>query len=67
MATKTVSTTTEFTDYTPMPFGKYRGKALIDVPAHYLLYLYDEGCDHEALIKYITDNLAGLKKEAGRK
>jgi uncharacterized protein (DUF3820 family) len=56
-----------FTDITPMPFGKYQGKALIKVPAHYLLWLFNEGCDHPQLKKYITENLDALKKETGVK
>ena len=30
-------------DNSPMPFGKYRGKKMIDVPASYLLWLYENG------------------------
>lgn len=54
------------TDNTPMPFGKYRGKPMIDVPAHYLLWLFNQGCDHEGVKKYLIDNLDALNKEAGR-
>jgi uncharacterized protein (DUF3820 family) len=56
---------TELTDSSPMPFGKYRGKPMIDVPAHYLLYLFNDGCNHPDVKKYILDNLEALKKEAG--
>lgn len=49
-----------------MPFGKYRGKKMIEVPAHYLLWLYNEGCDHDGVRKYIIDNLDGLNKEIKR-
>ena len=56
-----------FTDNTPMPFGKYQGKPLIEVPAQYLLWLFDQGCNHEAVRKYIIENLDALKKEAGIK
>lgn len=55
--------TTPFTDSTPMPFGKYVGKALVNVPAHYLLYLYNNGCDHKQLRQYIEENLDALNKE----
>ena len=48
-----------------MPFGKHRGKAMVDVPAPYLLWLYNSCCDHEGVRKYITENLDGLNKEAG--
>lgn len=55
----------EIMDSTPMPFGKYRGKAMIEVPAKYLLWLHDNHCDHDAVRKYINDNLQALRKEAG--
>jgi uncharacterized protein (DUF3820 family) len=56
-----------FTDNTPMPFGMHRGKAMANVPAHYLLWLFDKGCDHEGVKQYIIANLDLLKKETGRK
>jgi uncharacterized protein (DUF3820 family) len=55
---------TSVTDTTLMPFGKYRGKKMIDVPALYLIWLLDNGCDHQGLKAYILDNLDALKKEA---
>lgn len=58
--------TIEFTDSTPMPFGKYIGKAMINVPAAYLLWLYNEGCSHAGVRKYIIDNLDILQKEVSR-
>lgn len=54
-----------FNDSTPMPFGKYQGKKLIDIPAQYFLWLYDKGCDHVGVKQYIIENLAALQKEAG--
>lgn len=54
-----------FTDYTPMPFGKYTGKAMVNVPAAYLLWLYNKGCDHAGVKNYINNNLDALQKEAG--
>lgn len=56
----------EFTDTTPMPFGKYKGKALINVPGPYLLWLYNNGCEHERLKKYIVSNLDAIIKESKR-
>lgn len=55
----------EITDNTPMPFGKYIGKPMLEVPAKYLLWLFDNGCHHTGVKKYITDNLDCLRKEAG--
>jgi uncharacterized protein (DUF3820 family) len=55
--------TTEFTDTTQMPFGKFQGKKMADVPAVYLLWLHDNDCHHPGVKKYILDNLQGLKQE----
>jgi len=57
---------TELTDNSPMPFGKFKGKAMVDVPAIYLLWLHNEGCDNPAVKRYILDNLDVLKKEASK-
>lgn len=46
-----------------MPFGKYKGKEMEDVPAQYLLWLYSEGCDNEYVIDYVEENLDVLRKE----
>lgn len=54
------------TDESPMPWGKHKGKKMIDVPAHYLLWLYDEmKCSGEVLA-YIKDNLDVLREEVKR-
>lgn len=54
-----------FTDTSLMPFGQHKGKKLIDVPASYLLYMYDKGyVNNEALKKYIADNLTVLKAQS---
>lgn len=50
-----------------MPFGMHKGKALANVPAKYLLYLYNNGVDHSQLKKYIEANMDALQKEAGLK
>jgi uncharacterized protein (DUF3820 family) len=60
-----MNSTQTLTDNTPMPFGKYRGKPMIEVPAKYLLWLFNEGCDHQGVKDYINDNLDALRKEAG--
>ena len=52
-----------FTDRTPMPFGRYKDKAMANVPAPYLLWLHREGCDHPGVKKYIDENLDCLIKE----
>lgn len=49
-----------------MPFGKYKDKAMVNVPAVYLLWLYNNGCNHAQVKAYIQNNLEVLKKEAER-
>lgn len=64
LTTDFMQTTKEgFTDKTPMPFGKYKGTAMANVPAPYLLWLHNAGCDHDGVRGYINDNLEVLLKE----
>lgn len=53
----------QFTDSTPMPIGKHRGKAMVNIPAPYLLWLFNAGCDHAGIRQYIQDNMESLKAE----
>ena len=51
------------TDDDLMPFGKHRGRRLEDVPARYLLWLWDEGWHQrtgEPLGAYLKDSLNAL-------
>lgn len=58
--------TTIYVDTTIMPFGKYKGRHLKDVPAYYLLYLFDQlNIKDRALKEYIKDNEDVLRKEMG--
>ena len=59
-------------DNTPMPFGKHKGKAMVEVPASYLLWYWNEHegqstvgmyPDKRNVLKYIEENLDVLKKE----
>jgi len=52
------------TDSSLMPFGKYKNKTMANVPAVYLLWLYNNGCDHAGVKRYIIDNMQALIKEA---
>lgn len=57
-----------YNDNTQMPYGKYKGKTLSNVPADYLIWLYDTSEQgnrmyDRKLAKYIQDNLQGLKLE----
>lgn len=57
------------TDNDLMPFGQHAGKKMANVPAHYLIYIYDKGwCERYPSVKqYISNNLDELKKEIGQK
>lgn len=54
---------TALTDHSVMPFGKYKGKAMVQVPADYLIWLYDYNKCSGAVKQYIADNLQVLKGE----
>ncbi len=43
-------------DNSIMPFGKYKGKAMIDVPDEYFLWLYTNGLKDGNIKDYIDDN-----------
>lgn len=57
------SNITAIVDQSIMPFGKYKGQKMANIPAKYLLWLYNEGCDHAAVKQYIINNLDILNKE----
>lgn len=55
-------------DNSLMPFGKYRGEKLGNIPASYLLYCYEKcwlECYNE-LKKYVEDNYQNLSLERER-
>lgn len=59
-----VMKTLEDTDL--MPFGKYKGKQMQDVPAGYLFYLWTHGLDQDKsspVADYIRRNKSVLEKE----
>lgn len=51
-------------DQDTMPFGVHAGKKMEDVPAPYLLWLWNEGCRNQSVMGYVRDNLSALEKEA---
>lgn len=51
------------TDDSPMPFGKYKGTRMEDVPANYLLWLHNQNCQHVEVAQYIRENLTALAME----
>lgn len=54
-------------DQSEMPFGKHKGKKLEDVPASYLLWLWDNGVWSDTgnpLHNYIRGSFTALETEA---
>ena len=46
------------TDSDLMPFGKFKGEKLANVPGCYFIWLHDQGfVQHSGLRKYILDNM----------
>lgn len=50
-------------DTSPMPFGKYKGDKMENVPASYLLWLYDNNKCNDLVKDYIKDNYDVLYHE----
>lgn len=55
------------TDQDFITFGQHNGKRLIDVPASYLIWIYENGKCPGPLRKYIQDNMDALKLEIKKK
>lgn len=51
------------TDQDLMPFGKYKGEKMEEVPASYLLWLRDQGVSHPGVKAYIEENETVLVSE----
>lgn len=56
----------QLTDSDKMPFGKHKGDALVNVPAGYLIYIYENMDLHGPIKDYIKKNLDVLKAQAKR-
>lgn len=54
------------TDESPMPWGKYQGDKMANVPASYLIWLYDNNKCRGDVKAYIRDNYSVIKQEASR-
>jgi uncharacterized protein (DUF3820 family) len=52
------------TDNDLMPWGKYKGKKMANVPADYLLWLLDNHKCSGSVKQYITDMKSVLQNEA---
>ena len=53
-------------DESPMPFGKHKGEKMANVPASYLIWLYDNRKCSSDVKEYIEDNLDILQIEIKR-
>jgi uncharacterized protein (DUF3820 family) len=53
------------TDTDPMPFGKYKGTPMQDVPATYLRWLKNEGCTNVVVANYIHNSWDAIQMELG--
>lgn len=53
-------------DSTLMPWGKYKGVKMGNIPAFYLLWLYDNNKCNGEVKNYIKDNLDALKQELNK-
>ena len=51
------------TDEDLMPFGKYKGNKMANVPASYLLWLFDMDKCYGAVKGYVKENLDVLRLE----
>lgn len=54
----------KLTDSDPMPFGKHKGSKMANVPADYLLFLYNKDLPDGNVKEYIFDNLEALEAES---
>jgi uncharacterized protein (DUF3820 family) len=54
-------------DKSPMPYGKYKGTPMCNVPADYLLWLYENQKFNREVRIYIEDNMQALKQEIKKK
>lgn len=52
------------TDNDLMPSGKHQGIRMEDVPAKYLMYIYDNNMCNQLVKNYINDNLDVILEQA---
>lgn len=51
------------TDESIMPFGKHKGEKMANVPAPYLMWLYENNKCTKDVKQYIMNNMEVLKRE----
>ena len=54
-------------DNSPMPWGKYKGEKMANVPADYLIWLLENNKCNKEVKDYILDNMDSLKYEIKNK
>jgi uncharacterized protein (DUF3820 family) len=54
-------------DNSKMPFGKYKGELMANIPPYYLLWLYENDKCYGDIKNYIKDNLDVIKSEIALK
>lgn len=50
------------TDTSAMPYGKYKGRPMLGVPADYLLWLHENGKCSEGVARYVEENKAAIEQ-----
>jgi len=54
-------------DNSLMPFGKYAGQKMANVPPEYLLWIFENNKCSAEVAKYIAENLEVIKSEINYK
>ncbi len=57
---------TKLTDQSLMPFGEYKDYSMINVPASYLIWLYENRKCSNQVKNYIIENLDVLRMQANK-
>lgn len=55
------------TDLDLMPFGKFKGTPMQDVPPSYLAWLKNEGCSNIQVVNYIHNSWEAIEQELGER
>ena len=55
------------TDNSLMPFGKHKGQKMANVPADYLLWIFENNKCTQEVANYIKENMDTLTFETNRK
>lgn len=53
-------------DNSIMPFGKYKGQKMANIPASYLIWIYENSKCTPEIAYYINNNLDVLREEIKR-